>query len=101
MHDQRQVGRRGQPLVGQVSGLLEGGGEHLGAGGRRRRKRCPGHRGLGHGSEHPTAPRFGVPDSTLPSPVPDAASVAHRLLSDPVRAAFQGKQLLEPISGPH
>jgi hypothetical protein len=43
-------------------------------------------------AEHPTAPRFG-----LGAPGADAASTAHVLLKDPVRAAFEGISLLTPI----
>jgi hypothetical protein len=52
-------------------------------------------------AEHPAAPRFGRPsaDGPVGPPGPDAASVAHALLHEPIRAAFQGKAMIQTIQG--
>jgi hypothetical protein len=48
-------------------------------------------------AEHPTAPRFGAVNwNGSAAAGADAATTAHNLLRDPVRAAFEGNALLSP-----
>jgi hypothetical protein len=54
-------------------------------------------------AEHPTAPRFGRPsaDASAGGLGSDAAKVAHTLLHEPIRAAFEGKPMMQTIlAGP-
>jgi hypothetical protein len=44
-------------------------------------------------AEHPTAPRFSLPQGFVPNKGSHAASVAKTLLRDPVRAAFEASKL--------
>jgi hypothetical protein len=60
-------------------------------------------------AEHPTAPRFGRkdqppprfgrPEDLPPPPGPDAGQVAQALLHDPIRAAFEGRAMIQTILG--
>lgn len=50
-------------------------------------------------AEHPSAPRFGRPagDARAAALGADAAGIAHALLHEPIRAAFQGKAMIQTI----